>query len=350
MSRYSPTGDIGVYKVADIVSSQLKWIFRPQPFADVGIDAIIEEIKNDEPTGKLIALQIKAGVSYFKSQDENYIYFRVEEKHFNYWSEFCLPIIVILHNPETELTYWSHFTNHNLINKKLLIDKKNILNKNTISNFQNIINVFTEAYIQDNFPDDIDLLEMYKILTKYTKESTQFIREGNFDSETLKDAYDKTTDDIENISIQLTKRRLTMEQCKRKEKMIMHNTKIALNVYSNKLRSRLPNYYNYTMNSLKFFSLILDETNKYKLYNEEFIESCFEHHNYLMLLKEQIDSILKVNDAYMASIDVYDSEMQRAITNAVELRRSYVSLIETIHYYGNSLMSKIPDEIKSKLQ
>ena len=126
MSRYNPTGDIGVYKVADIVSSQLRWIFRPQPFADVGIDAIIEEVKNDEPTGKLIALQIKAGASYFKNQDENNIYFRVEQKHYDYWSEFCLPVIVIFHNPETGLTYWSHFTNHNLNGNKLLVNKQNI--------------------------------------------------------------------------------------------------------------------------------------------------------------------------------------------------------------------------------
>ena len=80
-------------------------------------------------------------------------------------------------------------------------------------------------------------------MTKYTRESTQFIREHSSDLENLKNEFDLGTEGLEEIRIQLVEKRITKEQCKRKEKMLMHNTKISLNVYSNKLKSRLPNYY-----------------------------------------------------------------------------------------------------------
>ena len=348
MSRYNPTGDIGVYKVADIITSQLEWIFRPQPFADVGIDAIIEEVVNGEPTGKLIALQIKSGKSFFNNQDVDNFYFRIEDKHYNYWTEFCLPVILIFYNPETELTYWSHFVNHNLINNKLSISKKDILCKATIPDFQNIINIFTESYIQDNFPDDMDLIEMYQMMTKYTEENNRVIREENSDLENLTKEFDLSTGQIESIRIQLTERKLNVEQSKRKVRMIMHNTKISLNVYSNKLKNRLPNYYNYAMSSHKLFDLILDKTKQNGDYSDEFEEMCESYNDYFQTLKESITSKMNTINSYLNSVDMYDSDMQRSIMNTVKINKSYISILETIRDYVYSLIYKMPDEIKNK--
>src|SRR5216683_1096782 len=41
------------------------WLFREQTTHDYGIDAHVEIVVDKRPTGKLIALQIKAGTSFF---------------------------------------------------------------------------------------------------------------------------------------------------------------------------------------------------------------------------------------------------------------------------------------------
>ena len=61
MNRYTPTERIGINEVEKVIIKNIGWIFREQPIADVGIDAIIEQVENGEPTGKFIALQIKTG-------------------------------------------------------------------------------------------------------------------------------------------------------------------------------------------------------------------------------------------------------------------------------------------------
>ncbi|MET8757530.1 DUF4365 domain-containing protein [Lentzea sp. NPDC004782] len=54
-------GRSGVHGVASIVLDGLGWKFREHHESDWGVDAIIEIADNDQPTGRLIALQIKAG-------------------------------------------------------------------------------------------------------------------------------------------------------------------------------------------------------------------------------------------------------------------------------------------------
>ena len=56
---------IGVSSVEKIIN-QMGMIFREQPVDDYGIDAQIEIVENKCATGKLIAVQIKSGNSYFK--------------------------------------------------------------------------------------------------------------------------------------------------------------------------------------------------------------------------------------------------------------------------------------------
>jgi hypothetical protein len=61
------TGRIGVYAVAAMIEKELGWIFREQPTSDHGIDAQVEVVgSRSDVTGRLIALQIKSGKSYFR--------------------------------------------------------------------------------------------------------------------------------------------------------------------------------------------------------------------------------------------------------------------------------------------
>lgn len=103
--RYSKTDRTGVNAVEHIVLRHLNWIFREQPIADMGIDAHIEQVLDDEPTGKLIGLQIKTGDSHFTHKHDHLIYYG-NPVHAKYWLNHALPVIIIAHLPDTSKTYW----------------------------------------------------------------------------------------------------------------------------------------------------------------------------------------------------------------------------------------------------
>jgi hypothetical protein len=81
---------------------------------DFGIDGHIEVVANREPTGNLIAVQIKSGPSYFRSKDPNGITFRGTAAHLEYWLKHDLPVIVVLHDPVSDDAYWQVVTPRNV--------------------------------------------------------------------------------------------------------------------------------------------------------------------------------------------------------------------------------------------
>jgi hypothetical protein len=95
---------------AEMEFSRWGWIFREQTVADHGIDALLEPCTNGAASGKLIALQIKAGISYFREPVNNGWIYRGKKKHLQYWLQHCLPVILIMHNPDSGLSYWAHIT------------------------------------------------------------------------------------------------------------------------------------------------------------------------------------------------------------------------------------------------
>lgn len=107
-------GDLGVRTVESIVCDEIGLIFRRQEKNDLGIDAHIEYLQEDRKgTGRLIAIQIKCGASFFKEQnDEGFIY-RGELKHYHYWINHSLPVILIICHPITKDSYWVHITKAN---------------------------------------------------------------------------------------------------------------------------------------------------------------------------------------------------------------------------------------------
>ena len=48
------------------IEDGLGWLFREQPTEDYGIDANAEVVDYEEVSGKLLAIQIKGGKSWFK--------------------------------------------------------------------------------------------------------------------------------------------------------------------------------------------------------------------------------------------------------------------------------------------
>jgi hypothetical protein len=115
--RYNNTERLGVLEADRIVTKNLQWIFREQSIADVGIDAIIEQVENGNPTGKFIAVQIKSGEGNFHITENKLIHY-VSGIHYNYWLNLNVPLILIAHLPKTEKTYWLEINRNNFSKTK----------------------------------------------------------------------------------------------------------------------------------------------------------------------------------------------------------------------------------------
>jgi hypothetical protein len=99
------TERLGV-SVLDYFFSENGWLFREQTIHDYGIDAHIEIVENQRPTGKLIALQIKAGPSFFEEDIDGAYVFRTDDKHIAYWIGHSMPVVLVLYDPQTKQAYW----------------------------------------------------------------------------------------------------------------------------------------------------------------------------------------------------------------------------------------------------
>jgi tetratricopeptide (TPR) repeat protein len=105
------------------------WIFREQPTLDYGIDAQIEIFENQYPSGKLIAIQSKSGLSFFEKPNDNSFQFYPEEKHVQYWLGHYLPVILVLYHPEQKQAYWQIVIEENVVSTgkgwKIYVPKDN---------------------------------------------------------------------------------------------------------------------------------------------------------------------------------------------------------------------------------
>lgn len=108
LPKYSSTNSqerFGVNAVAEVIA-RLGQIWRETPIADVGIDGQIEFVSAEGfATGKMVAVQIKSGPSFFKESEGDWVFYP-EEKHRFYWERYPLPVLIIIHNPDTNLSYW----------------------------------------------------------------------------------------------------------------------------------------------------------------------------------------------------------------------------------------------------
>lgn len=113
--------DLGISYVYSIIA-KMGFLFREQTKHDYGIDIQFETTTEAEKgSGRLIAAQIKSGVSYFKTQTENEITFYADEYHIKYWAEHDLPILLILYNPDTDLAFWCDVKEYISKNPQLLM-------------------------------------------------------------------------------------------------------------------------------------------------------------------------------------------------------------------------------------
>jgi len=126
----------------DFYFSMHGWLFREQPLHDYGIDAQVEIVSEGKPTGDLIAMQVKSGLSYFSEETDTEIIYRADDKHIKYWSKHCLPVIIILYHPERDNFYWESVTDETIISTgngwKINIPKSKLLTDESIIVFREL--------------------------------------------------------------------------------------------------------------------------------------------------------------------------------------------------------------------
>jgi hypothetical protein len=122
----------GVTAAQDAIG-KIGWFFREQPLVDFGIDAQVEIVEHGEPNGRLIALQIKSGASYFARKHGAAYKFSGKNQHLRYWLNHTLPVFIILHNPDNGMLLWQRVERH-LVDETpkgwtIDIPEKNVLDK-----------------------------------------------------------------------------------------------------------------------------------------------------------------------------------------------------------------------------
>ena len=108
------TEDLGV-ALAMKLFVKLGYVFRVQSVRDFGIDAHAELIENEKSTGRLLAIQLKSGTSYFAETTEDAFVFRTDAKHVEYWLNHSLPVLICLCDVDQDMIYWEHIDSETTI-------------------------------------------------------------------------------------------------------------------------------------------------------------------------------------------------------------------------------------------
>ncbi len=161
--RYSNTDDTGVAILKLCITKDLGWICRSTTNSDVGIDATVEQVIDDNPTAKYISVQLKTGLSNVHiDKNKDYIFY-IDDVHYEYWLSSSVPVILVLCNPDTNNLYWQLIKKQNIYSTKskhkILIRKEHLLNKSSLEELNTIIDTFQSDF---ELPE-LDSKDMYDI-------------------------------------------------------------------------------------------------------------------------------------------------------------------------------------------
>lgn len=163
--------DLGISIVEESIRGELHWIFRRQEKRDLGIDALIEIIDEERRSkGRMLALQIKCGKSFFEERTSDGFVFRGEKKHFLYWTNHSLPVILLLCHPLTRDCYWVEVARANTVildnSWKIIVPVSNKLSQvskeaiEAIANqlrHEDIIELSLFRFLHEKYNNDIEI-------------------------------------------------------------------------------------------------------------------------------------------------------------------------------------------------
>lgn len=99
------TAKAGVLFLQQLVN-QHGSIFRPvHQEDDVGIDGFIEPVKDEQASGRLVAVQVKSGDSYLSNTGDGFE-IAVDDRHLAYWLNYMVPVIIVGHSPSRNVAAW----------------------------------------------------------------------------------------------------------------------------------------------------------------------------------------------------------------------------------------------------
>ena len=100
------TERIGVAHVESVVASA-RCVWRELLLRDVGIDGQIEYVDSEgHATGRMVAVQVKTGESYFRAGSDSAVELTIERRHLEYWDRFSTPVILVLVDPRSMCAIW----------------------------------------------------------------------------------------------------------------------------------------------------------------------------------------------------------------------------------------------------
>ena len=108
-------GNTGQYAVMGAFS-KIGWGPASNAESDVGTDLWVEATaKNRELLRCVLGVQVKTGPSYFeksgkKDGQDGWWYYEPTSKHFDHWTNYNAPHLIVLHNLDSHVSYWAHVT------------------------------------------------------------------------------------------------------------------------------------------------------------------------------------------------------------------------------------------------
>jgi hypothetical protein len=115
------TGRTGVNYVRNIVEKHNSIFQEVEQQNDIGNDAYIEFISDEESTGCCIAAQIKSGNSFRAKDEESYI-LKADKDHFEYWNLHVLPVVGIVYDPISDIASWVNISQYLEDNPNIITD------------------------------------------------------------------------------------------------------------------------------------------------------------------------------------------------------------------------------------
>lgn len=136
----------GLAKVHSICA-EMESIWRPTPNNDLGIDGQIEFLEEGTSisSGVILAVQVKSGPSYFAHSQENGFNYYPASKHRKYWGRINLPVILILHNPDSGLTIYTNVKPQLVNDDPIFLDSNHVF---TPEARENLIECVKDNYAQ----------------------------------------------------------------------------------------------------------------------------------------------------------------------------------------------------------
>src|SRR5574341_383128 len=102
--RTNLTAKTGVNFVRSLVEGEGCLFHKIEQESDLGIDALIELVRDEQPLNRQVAVQIRSGQSYYNARSDECLI--PIENHREYWSGYPLPVVGVVYVPSLNRAHW----------------------------------------------------------------------------------------------------------------------------------------------------------------------------------------------------------------------------------------------------